>query len=76
MKRKELNKSFIMISNWKKTSVSMVHTNIFQRLRGQNILRNFFCHFYGFKKTYFVIIICYKNRRFQLYQPNIGIILM
>ena len=30
-KRKELNKTFKMISNWKNTLVSMVHTKIWQR---------------------------------------------
>ena len=34
MKQKELIKTFMMISNWKNTSVSIVHTKIFKRCKG------------------------------------------
>ena len=34
MKRKELTKTFTMVSNWKKYLVCIVYTNIFQRSEG------------------------------------------
>ena len=35
MKQKELTKTFMTISNWKKTLVSMVYTEIFQGQRSR-----------------------------------------
>ena len=43
MKRKYVSKIFVMISNWKKTFVSMVDTKIIQRCKGE--YRKFSAHF-------------------------------
>ena len=39
MKRKKLNKTFMMISNWKYHLVSMVNTKIFQSFKGWQLVK-------------------------------------
>ena len=45
MNQKELTKIFMMISNWKNPSVSVVHTKLFQRFKGWRFKIN--SYYYG-----------------------------
>ena len=68
MKQKELAKTFMMISNWKKTLVFVLYTKIIQRCKDNKdhiIISSFACYLFSVIHNYTLGMIIYKYTTFD-----------